>query len=69
MKDWIPVTERLPEFGSLVFGYCRIYGKGIRKYTRIGDTNCGEWDDPITGERGGLPPTYWQKIVWPEPPE
>lgn len=63
--EWQPI-ETAP-FDVTILAYCRIYGRSVRIKKRIENTNYGEWDDPITGDWGGLPPTHWMPL--PEPPK
>ena len=66
-QPWISVKDRFPEYDKPVLGYCPIYGRALRVYSRIApDIDAGYWDDVINGNMGGLPPTHWMHI--PQPP-
>lgn len=66
-EEWIPTKQRLPEFDTPVIVYCRIYGRYIATYKRIDeDYDFGNWHDGKT--LGVLPPTHWQYINFPSPP-
>jgi len=65
--NWISVEDRLPELNTTVLAYCAIYGRAVRFYKEIHDSGCGHWDDTVSGNMGGLPPTHWMPL--PEPPE
>ena len=67
-NPWISVKDRLPEFEQTVIGFCPVYGRTIRFYSRIAsDIDAGHWDDVLTGLMGGLPPSHWMRL--PQPPE
>lgn len=68
ISPWIPVAERLPDFGESVLVFCRIYGRYVGQYVFIGEfrgEKYGNWHD---GKNlGVLPPTHWMPL--PEPPK
>lgn len=66
-KEWIPVTERLPEKGQEVLAYRGdFFGDMMNTYTYLGS---GNWEDDYgyrgSAEHEGI--THWMPL--PEPPE
>lgn len=62
--EWVPVIDRLPEFGLPVLVNCRIYGSFIATYERLVEgSDYGNWrhDKAL----GILPPTHWREIHAP----
>lgn len=62
--EWIPSKYKVPNFGDHVLVCCPLYGRYTAVYTRLLDTNWGEWKD--FNDRLVLPPTHWMPL--PEPP-
>lgn len=58
LPRWIPVTERLPEDGVLVFAYGKRAGYGFRRG--------GWWIDTLYGGVLANGPTHWMPL--PAPP-
>ena len=59
VSGWIPVSERLPPDGVLVFAYGKRAEYGFRRD--------GQWGDTLYGGVLGNGPTHWMPM--PEPPE
>lgn len=66
MKNWIPCSERVPEWGVPVI----VAWKGSDRRNpcegMVSPSNAGEWVDG-NGESFQVQPTHW--LPYPEPPE
>ena len=67
--EWIQTKDQLPPFDKTVLVGCRIYGRFLATYVKVGEfegDDYGNWRD-FNGNLGILPPIYWCEI--PEIPE
>lgn len=67
-KEWVSVTERLPEFSVPVLCFCSMHGRFVGSFEPIANTNHGEWWG-YENHGGILPPTHWQPLPPPPPPK
>ena len=65
VPKWIPVTERLPEFGISVLARCFYHGKWRTLVCHTSKENAGEWYTDEVCQ--WVKVTHWMPL--PEPPK